>query len=128
MNEEAGFIAALLAEPDDRTTLLVYADWLDERNDPRGQYLRELTEKWPNQRRLDELRRTLDSDWVNLIDTRDFRVGSRVWVTEGEFEQDEGKLLSITPDRRNATVLIDRWDRGLEVELQLTQLELVSPE
>src|SRR5207249_4961387 len=26
MNEEAGFIAALLAEPDDRTTLLVYAD------------------------------------------------------------------------------------------------------
>ena len=28
MNEESGFIAALLAEPDDRTTLLVYADWV----------------------------------------------------------------------------------------------------
>ena len=52
MNEEAGFIAALLADPDDRTVLLVYADWLQERSDPRSEYLRVLTAKRPNRRRL----------------------------------------------------------------------------
>ena len=40
MNEEAAFIAALVAEPSDRTAALVFADWLDERGDPRGPMLR----------------------------------------------------------------------------------------
>jgi uncharacterized protein (TIGR02996 family) len=40
MNEEAAFIAALVADPSDRTAALVFADWLDERGDPRGAMLR----------------------------------------------------------------------------------------
>src|SRR6266545_1753584 len=40
MNEEAAFIAALVAEPSDRTAALVFADWLDERGDPRGPWMR----------------------------------------------------------------------------------------
>jgi uncharacterized protein (TIGR02996 family) len=40
MNEEAAFIAALVAEPSDRTAALVFADWLDERGDPRGPMMR----------------------------------------------------------------------------------------
>ena len=40
MSEEAAFIAALVAEPSDRTAALVFADWLDERGDPRGAMLR----------------------------------------------------------------------------------------
>lgn len=40
MNEEAAFIAALVADPSDRTAALVFADWLDERGDPRGPWLR----------------------------------------------------------------------------------------
>jgi uncharacterized protein (TIGR02996 family) len=34
------FLAALAANFDDETTRLVYADWLDERGDPRGPFLR----------------------------------------------------------------------------------------
>jgi uncharacterized protein (TIGR02996 family) len=40
MSEEAGFIAALVAEPSDRTAALAFADWLDERGDPRGPMMR----------------------------------------------------------------------------------------
>jgi uncharacterized protein (TIGR02996 family) len=40
MNEDAGFLQAILAAPDDHDLRLVYADWLEERGDPRGEYLR----------------------------------------------------------------------------------------
>ncbi|QEG30043.1 hypothetical protein GobsT_48430 [Gemmata obscuriglobus] len=40
MAEDEPFIRALLAAPDDRTARLVYADWLDDRSDPRAEYLR----------------------------------------------------------------------------------------
>jgi uncharacterized protein (TIGR02996 family) len=39
MNDEA-FIQAILASPDDQSLRLAYADWLDERGDPRGPFLR----------------------------------------------------------------------------------------
>lgn len=38
--EELGFIQAICDRPSDRLQRLVYADWLDERDDPRGEYLR----------------------------------------------------------------------------------------
>ena len=38
--EELGFVRVILANREDRTTRLVYADWLDERNDVRGALLR----------------------------------------------------------------------------------------
>ncbi len=37
---EQGFLSAILERPDDDTTKLVYADWLDEQGDSRGEYLR----------------------------------------------------------------------------------------
>ncbi|WP_439623278.1 HEAT repeat domain-containing protein [Gemmata sp.] len=40
MNEQAGFVAALAADPSDQTAALVFADWLDERGDPRGAMMR----------------------------------------------------------------------------------------
>ncbi len=40
MLEDAPFLRAILANPDDRLTRLVYADWLDDRADPRAEYLR----------------------------------------------------------------------------------------
>jgi uncharacterized protein (TIGR02996 family) len=40
MDEEKGFIAAIPADPDDDTTRLAYADWLDEHDDPRAEWLR----------------------------------------------------------------------------------------
>ena len=40
ISEEAGFLAALLADPFDEVTRSIYADWLDERGDCAGAYLR----------------------------------------------------------------------------------------
>ncbi len=40
MNDEAALIAAIAAAPDDRHLPLVFADWLDDRGDPRGAWIR----------------------------------------------------------------------------------------
>jgi uncharacterized protein (TIGR02996 family) len=40
MSEERAFLAAIGARPDDRTARLVYADWLEERGDRRGELIR----------------------------------------------------------------------------------------
>jgi uncharacterized protein (TIGR02996 family) len=129
MNEEAGFIQALLAAPDDRTTLLVYADWLEERdpgpagradNSPaagpgsaaaRAAYLRKLATEpgWPPRDP------NVDLGWVMLLRGRQFGPGSRMkWNAEppeGLFD-----FASITADRHGTTVrlTIRRRSRGLD--------------
>jgi len=40
MTEERAFLTAILERPDDDVTKLVYADWLEEHDDPRGEFLR----------------------------------------------------------------------------------------
>ena len=38
--DHAGFLEAIAAHPDDDAPRLVYADWLEERGDPRGAFIR----------------------------------------------------------------------------------------
>jgi uncharacterized protein (TIGR02996 family) len=38
--EEKGFLRAIAADPADDRNRLIYADWLEERGDPRGEYIR----------------------------------------------------------------------------------------
>ena len=38
--DESGFLAALRTDPSDDTARLAYADWLEDRNDPRAELLR----------------------------------------------------------------------------------------
>jgi uncharacterized protein (TIGR02996 family) len=40
MSEADAFIQAILANPDDNTTRLAFADWLEKRGDPRGEFIR----------------------------------------------------------------------------------------
>jgi uncharacterized protein (TIGR02996 family) len=40
MSEEDAFLSAIVANPDDQTAKLVYADWLEERDDPRAEIVR----------------------------------------------------------------------------------------
>jgi uncharacterized protein (TIGR02996 family) len=71
------FLAALAANFDDETTRLVYADWLDERGDPRGPFLRAEVE-WarlhlddeafpPALARLSIAQRGIDAEWVERV-------------------------------------------------------------
>jgi uncharacterized protein (TIGR02996 family) len=71
--EEKAFVTAIANHPRDRLTRLVYADWLDERSDPRGEYLRLLCEvaqlegsDGREQRlgRLQQLRASFDGNWL----------------------------------------------------------------
>jgi uncharacterized protein (TIGR02996 family) len=58
MTTEAEFLGAILEDLDDRSRRLVFADWLEERGDPRGDYLRldcQLHELAPKDPRLAEL-------------------------------------------------------------------------
>src|SRR5688500_11787241 len=45
MSPEQGFIQALVEDPHDDTSRLIYADWLMERGDPRGEFIRVQTER-----------------------------------------------------------------------------------
>jgi uncharacterized protein (TIGR02996 family) len=40
MIDDKAFIEALVASPTDDALRLIYADWFEERGDPRGEYLR----------------------------------------------------------------------------------------
>jgi uncharacterized protein (TIGR02996 family) len=40
MHDEASFLKAMLEHPEDNALRLVFADWLEERDDPRGELIR----------------------------------------------------------------------------------------
>ncbi len=72
MSEDEAFIRAIVDNPGDDTSRLVYADWLDDRDDPRGSYLR-AEHEWANNRKkpaeakLRKLARPLDALWVACV-------------------------------------------------------------
>lgn len=83
MSDDEDFIRAILAQPDDPVPRLIYADWLEERGDPRGEFLRiesELTlsaevltansclQRAGLRTRLRELRHVLDPAWLTQLD------------------------------------------------------------
>jgi uncharacterized protein (TIGR02996 family) len=80
MSVEDAFLAQLAANPADDLTRLVYADWLDERDDPRGRFLRleqeraGLDENDPRAADLDrdlgERIRALSWDWLSAAGKR----------------------------------------------------------
>jgi uncharacterized protein (TIGR02996 family) len=50
MNEDEAFIRTIVDSPGNDTARLVYADWLDDRDDPRGAYVR-AEHKWAKDRK-----------------------------------------------------------------------------
>jgi uncharacterized protein (TIGR02996 family) len=76
VSEDEAFIRAVVDRPGDDTARLVYADWLDERSDPRGAYLRaefEWAKPWRGGERPAEsaellaMAATLDPVWVARV-------------------------------------------------------------
>lgn len=76
MSQEEAFLTQLCAHPEDDATRLIYADWLEDHDDIRGQYLRlehrlaEVAEDHPAfatlERELMQLRKRLSLDWVRM--------------------------------------------------------------
>jgi uncharacterized protein (TIGR02996 family) len=77
MTQEEAFLAAIRANPTDDTARLMYADWLEERGDVRGEFIRLRVEsqkglgagRGRKQRaaRLDELAATVDLEWASHV-------------------------------------------------------------
>jgi uncharacterized protein (TIGR02996 family) len=67
MPDDDGFLRALQENPNDEGTRLVYADWLEERGDLRGEYLRLDHQLSHVLTRLDELRRQIDPTWLTAV-------------------------------------------------------------
>lgn len=77
MTDDEAFLRAIVAAPADEAPRLVYADWLDERGDPRGAYLR-ATVTWGQrlkdvgtrdkaERQFRHAARSLDQVWVARV-------------------------------------------------------------
>jgi len=74
MGIEDAFLHDILAHPDDDAPRLIYADWLDEHNDPRGEFIRiecglaqlsdEDPRRWPLKQREQELLREHEAKWL----------------------------------------------------------------
>jgi uncharacterized protein (TIGR02996 family) len=70
MTDEGGFWRAIQENPADDAARLVYADWLEERGDIRGEYLR-LEHQLANiSLRLAQLREQIDQDWLASVSKR----------------------------------------------------------
>jgi uncharacterized protein (TIGR02996 family) len=67
--EERALLLGIADAPTDKTAKLVYADWLDERSDPRGEYVRLLAmngRKKPTARMI-ELRKGCSGPWLSMM-------------------------------------------------------------
>jgi uncharacterized protein (TIGR02996 family) len=74
MSMHDAFLHDILAHPDDDAPRLIYADWLDEHGDPRGEFIRvqcalaqlsdEDPHRWPLQQREQELLREHEAKWL----------------------------------------------------------------
>jgi uncharacterized protein (TIGR02996 family) len=70
MDEEASFLRQIVASPGEDVARLVYADWLEERGDPRGEYLRLHLQVEAAVRRMADLREGVDPSWLAATSTR----------------------------------------------------------
>jgi uncharacterized protein (TIGR02996 family) len=78
---EAAFLQAIFANPEDEAARLIYADWLEERGDPRAEFLRlesmlaGVSRDDPRlheaETRLQALRSGIDGDWLARVDRTD---------------------------------------------------------
>jgi uncharacterized protein (TIGR02996 family) len=78
MSDERAFFRAISSKPLDRTVRLVYADWLEERNDPRAEFVRvqvQLSELPPDdpsrpavEAREQKLRAACPAYWLARLD------------------------------------------------------------
>jgi uncharacterized protein (TIGR02996 family) len=88
VTEDEAFICAIVDSPGDDTPRLVYADWLDERDDPRGPYLRAEREAvvTGDVSRLRQLAVGLDPVWVARVSLPPLGVccDDLVWSQRGE--------------------------------------------
>jgi len=113
MSDHDSFLQAILAHPDDDHLRLVYADWLEERADPRGEFIRvqmELAQPGLDRARRVELQKREHALWVEhhklwlgpltpLVLRARFRRGfvDRVEMTPAQFVEHADVVFAAAP-------------------------------
>ena len=113
MFTEAALIAACTAAPGDALPRLVYADWLDERGDPRGEMVRVMEAMRPLPVWADEyqrLRPARNRLWASL---------DPAWLQTMGYQKVYRPLFGTMPEKREhrwrlAEEFIDVWHGGLK--------------
>jgi uncharacterized protein (TIGR02996 family) len=97
--DEAGFLKSISDKPTDETVRLVYADWLEDRDDSRAMFAQLTADFLRAVRGLATYRHRLDPSWVNSVDP----LFSRVEVlclpdvsSLDQFQQEDGQLFVIS--------------------------------
>jgi uncharacterized protein (TIGR02996 family) len=130
-SDDAALLRAVLANPADDAPRLVYADWLDERGDPRGEYLRadlEVARPQPRGRwflekveRAQELQARCDPGWVLAVSRgcRGRVIGLTLYQRAGEWDPGSPVRLA-NPGWVLVEEAISRLDRRRYLEVRLT--------
>jgi uncharacterized protein (TIGR02996 family) len=93
MSDEAGFLKSIADQPAERSTRLVYADWLDEQGRPReASFLRLQIQAAELHAKLLELGGQLEPTWLTAVG--DVRTGSN------EFELRSGRAVGLLEIRQ----------------------------
>src|SRR4051812_33743754 len=114
--DAAAFVRAVCDAPDDDLPRLIFADWLDERGDPRGEFIRlqvgrpRLPADDPRRRdwkaREDELLRAHEEEWLgplaDVVSSYTFRRGfiDSVMVMTEAFLDHAQAIFRLQPVRR----------------------------
>jgi uncharacterized protein (TIGR02996 family) len=106
VTDDKGFLKAIQEAPDDDTTRLVYADWLEERDDLRGEYLRLHVQTVAAIRRLAELQAAIDPAWTLMATCGLVALLSQ--PVKMLWSQVRAGMVLITPDGRIAEVIAHR--------------------
>jgi uncharacterized protein (TIGR02996 family) len=123
MSEDDAFISAIVSDAQNHAIRLIYADWLEERNDLRAQFLRaKVADAKPA--RLKAISRGLDRSWVGLMNVGVCREDT-VEIIGGALEGIQGTVKEV--DLKRGVVLV--WPhmlcRPFLPEVHLADIALV---
>ena len=120
MTDDEAFVEGIVRRPANQLHRLVYANWLEERDDPRAEFMR-LTVKVDNAvHRMVELASVLPEDWVEQVDL--FR-----WLVEVFRLPALGANVEVATVKSVAFRVGDRVDKGqllFTVETETAVFEL----
>jgi uncharacterized protein (TIGR02996 family) len=136
MNSDDAFLHALFDKPDDETTRLVYADWLEDRGDPqslaRGEFLRvghqlRTTDMGAKRRteleaRLYRLAEVAGLEWANSVHPY---LKRRARVLQGVFWGMEGFVDRCQLKDRSVSITLMIFGRPVPVELLFDDIEVL---
>ena len=79
---EQGFLQVIQQNPDDDSAIGIYADWLEERGEMRGEYLRLFLQVRSAPKRMKELSKQIDRKWLAKIPKAPKVVSERVFLVK----------------------------------------------